>query len=152
VGKISVTSKGLAASCVVACQLFPSWLFVLAELRLQPTLVVILQNDVYLGVVQLLVPVNCQILVGRDDTSSQIINKCGSTTIGLVDGALTSDLSAVFEGLGVRKVYCTRRMRRKVPGWDNVNGTIDHAAVGGVTTHTLRFGVLCKDEPQPSDA
>jgi hypothetical protein len=114
------------------------------ELQLQPT-IVILQNDAYLGVVQLLVPVNCRILVGTDDTSSQIIKNCGSTTIGLVDGALTSDLSAVFEGLGVRKTNYTRRMRRRVPGWDNVDATIDHAGVGGVTTHTLRFGVLCKD-------
>jgi hypothetical protein len=99
----------------------------------------------------MLVPPTCRIFVG-DLADNSVLATSTKATIGLIDGSMTSSLSGAFEGIGVMTVYYTRRMRRRLPCWDNANITVPHQDVGGVTQYSLRFGILCKrSTPRPSE-
>jgi hypothetical protein len=62
-----------------------------------------------------------------------------------VDAAVTSSLHGIVEGMGLSKIYYTKRIRRKLVGWNNVQAPIPHHNVGGVTCCTLQLGLLTKD-------
>jgi hypothetical protein len=99
----------------------------------------------------MLVPPTCPILVGNLAANSVLATKTRAK-IGPIDGSMTSALSGMLEGIGVTETYYTRRMRRRLPGWDNVNVTIPHQDVGGVMQYSLRFGLLWKRAtPRPSE-
>jgi hypothetical protein len=136
-GSVKINRSTDNTKCVVVCQSYPSWVFVLGELGLDP-------QWVHAEVVTQVVPTGCKILSGNPTEMSSLLGDHARVKLGLIDGALTSSLSALFEGLGVRTVYYTQRMRRRLPGWNNFNACVQHASVGGVTLRTLRFGVLGK--------
>jgi hypothetical protein len=60
-------------------------------------------------------PAGCKIFSGSAGEMSKLLGAHPGVKLGLVDGALTKDLSALFEGLGVNTVYYIQRMRRKLP-------------------------------------
>jgi hypothetical protein len=82
-------------------------------------------------------PAGCKIFSGSAAEMSSLLGDYPAVALGLVDGALTTDLGALFEGLGVTQVYFTQRMHRKLPGWNNANvfgGTL--AGGGGRGGHS----------------
>jgi hypothetical protein len=131
-----------STKCVVVYQSYPSWVFVLGELGLDPQCWVLVQDPDHAEVVAQVVPTGCKALSGNPTEMSSLLGDPARVKLGLIDGALTSSLSALFEGLGVHTVYYTQRMRRRLPGWNNFNACVHHAGVGGVTLRTLRFEVL----------
>jgi hypothetical protein len=129
-GRVKINRPQGSTKCVVVCQSYPSWVFVLGELGLDPQWVLV-RDPNHAEVVAQVVPTGCKILSGSPAEMSSLLGDHARVKLGLIDGALTSSLSALFEGLGVRTVYYTQRMRRRLPGWNNFNACVQHASVGG---------------------
>jgi hypothetical protein len=142
-GRVTLTSNRVTTPCVLVCQSYPSWIFVLGELGLTPKWILV-RDPRHAEVMARVAPAECKIFNGSAREMSKLLGAHPGVKLGLVDGAITTDLSALFEGVGVNTVYYTQRMRRKLPGWDNYNFQIEHWKVGGVTLRTMRFGVLGK--------
>jgi hypothetical protein len=139
----------------VVAHSFPSWLFVLAKLHLRSALVM-LSKATWVAAVQQIVPHSCRILIGEARETSQFLDdewhRCED---GLVGGSITSDTVSLLESCGVSRIYFTRRLRRKVPGWQHSNATVPHNAVGGVTDYLLQLNALSRKRslsPLPTPA
>jgi hypothetical protein len=145
-GRLTVMKPSAHPSCVVVAHSFPSWLFVLEELRLNPVLVV-LTEDTYVAAIQQLVPSSCRILIGTaQDTSRFLSADWHRGLVGLVDGSITSSTIALFESCGVQRIFFTQRLRRSISGWYHSNVTIPHIAVGGVSRFQLQLNVLSRTD------
>jgi hypothetical protein len=118
---------------------------VVQELRLRPVLV-LLQDETYAGLIRELVGQDCRILNGVNTETSSFVTSLSHVRIGLVDGSITSTKSGILEGLRITWIYYTKRLRRKISGWNNVQTLIRHEAVGGVTLYVLQCGLLSKAE------
>jgi hypothetical protein len=114
------------------------------ELRLRPVLV-LLPDETYAGLIRELVGHNCRILIGAKTDTSSFATSLSNVRVGLVDGSITSTRSGTLEGLGITRIYYTKRLQRKIYGWNNVQTLVRHEAVGGVTTmYALQCGLLSK--------
>jgi hypothetical protein len=117
---------------------------VLPELGLEPRLI-LLEDPPYLELTQRLVGPECKILVGTMTSTSSFVPALLDVRLGLIDGVLTISIVSTLEGLGLDTLYYTKRLRRKILGWNTSNSPmIHHAAVGGVTRAGLRLGALTR--------
>jgi hypothetical protein len=117
--------------CVVICNTCPSWIFVLTESKLEPR-VVVLMDPSHLELTRKVVREDCKILVGSLTMTSFYASAIRDVCLGLIDGGVSTELITTLEGLGLETVYYTKRLRQKIPGWNNANSPIiQHAAVGG---------------------
>jgi hypothetical protein len=143
-GSLLIKSTRSRLPCLLVCRTCPSWIFVLPELGLEARMIW-LEDPAYLELTQRLVGPECRILVGTSTETSGFVTALPDVRLGLIDGALTTDIVSALEGIGLDTLYYTRRLRRKIPGWNNSNSPIiHHEGVGGVTQAALRLGALTR--------
>jgi hypothetical protein len=145
-GKLIITESGDENPCVLVCQAFPSWIFVVKVLKLRPVLV-LLWDSAHAELIRPLVGQDCRILVGTITSASFAGTPMEKVKLDLIDRAPTSVVSGlVLEGLRLTSILYTKRLRQKLVGWNDVHTKIRHQEVGGVTHYTLQLGVLTKGE------
>jgi hypothetical protein len=149
-GSIKLATKGDdSCTCVLVSPAFPSWLLVLQELKVTPSLVV-LATSWYLSLVEALVPTSCRIFVGTLTNAPFTVGSPDKKAIGLIDGGLTTLISAWFEGLGIRTIFPTRQQQQRIAGWNNTSIALRHESLGGVTLGRAWIGAAFQDNtPKP---
>ncbi|KAG7344897.1 hypothetical protein IV203_032428 [Nitzschia inconspicua] len=104
-----------------------------------------------LPLVESLVTPGCMIWVGdgkgRLGAGSLPLN--GGSTVGLVDGGITTDILHMASALSLHDLVTTRRGRRCPRVWYLSIVEVSHAAVGGVTAAVTHIARYRKVDPPP---
>ncbi|KAG7345664.1 hypothetical protein IV203_033195 [Nitzschia inconspicua] len=104
-----------------------------------------------LPLVESLVTPGCMIWVGdgKDRLGAGTLPLNGGSTVGLVDGGITTDILHMASALSLHDLVTTRRGRRCPRGWYSSIVEVSHAAVGGVTAAVTHIAQYRKADPPP---
>jgi hypothetical protein len=124
------------APCVVVSDGFPAWLLALGSMGLRPVLI-LLQDPLVVPLVESLTPTDCTMWCSGNQNTFKPDSSLRSVPnlICFSDCRLKAGDFDLFESLSVTSIYTTWQIRGALKTWWCSSATVQHAAVGGVTTH-----------------